>query len=177
MKKAMPRRPLLQGILATATAPLFIPARLLGREAPSNRIALGCIGTGGHGTDVNVSSFLYEDAARIAAVCDVFPSRRENARNMVNEKYGTTDCRSVADFRELVADPAIDAVVISTPDHWHVPMSLMALEAGKHVFCEKPTLTMAEGRELADAVKKHGAVFQTALEDRSLIHFHNAINQ
>jgi len=175
MNKSIQRRPLLQGILAAATAPMFIPSRLLGREAPSNQITLGCIGTGNHGTKVNLNSFLHEDAARIVAVCDVFKSRRENARTMVNERYGTPDCRSVADFRELIADPGIDAVAISTPDHWHVPMSLMALEAGKNVFCEKPTLTMVEGRELADAVKKHGAVFQAALEDRSLIHFHKMV--
>ena len=173
--KPMQRRPLMKGILAAAAAPMFIPARLLGKDAPSSRITLGCIGLGGHGVEVNVNSFLHEETARIVSVCDVFKSRRENVRTLVNEHYGTSDCRSVADFREIIADPAIDAVVISTPDHWHVPISLMALEAGKNVFCEKPTLTMGEGRELADAVKTHGAVFQAALEDRSLIHYHKMV--
>ncbi|HYF35357.1 MAG TPA: Gfo/Idh/MocA family oxidoreductase, partial [Prosthecobacter sp.] len=78
----------------------------------------------------------------------------------------------IADFRTLIARPDIDAVVISTPDHWHVPMAMMALAAGKHVFCEKPTLTIAEGRVLADAVAQQKVVFATGLEDRSLIHYH-----
>ena len=76
------------------------------------------------------------------------------------------------DFREMLAQDDIDAVVISTPDHWHVPIALLALEAGKDVFCEKPTLTIAEGRTLVETVKKHNAVFQTGIEDRTLIPYY-----
>ena len=63
-------------------------------------------------------------------------------------------------------------MVISTPDHWHVPISLMALEAGKDVFCEKPTLTIAEGRKLVETVDRHKAVFQVGIEDRSVIYYY-----
>lgn len=162
----------LAGILAAGVVPRMLSSRLLGADAPSKKITLGCIGVGKHGLGVNLNSFLQEDACRVIAVCDVFKSRRIRAQEVVNKHYGTGDCAEIADFRALIARSDIDAVVISTPDHWHVPMAVMALDAGKFVFCEKPTLTIAEGRALADAVAKRRAVFATGLEDRSLIHYH-----
>ncbi|MFA7003389.1 MAG: Gfo/Idh/MocA family oxidoreductase [Verrucomicrobiia bacterium] len=66
----------------------------------------------------------------------------------------------------------IDAICISTPDHWHVPISLMAIRAGKDVICEKPTLTIEEGQVLTNTVKRHGVIFQTSTEDRSLPVYH-----
>ena len=90
----------------------------------------------------------------------------------VDEKYGGKGCAEIADFRQVLSRPDIDAVVISTPDHWHVTMALMALEAGKRVFCEKPTLTIAEGRELAQAVAQKRLLFATGLEDRSVIQYY-----
>jgi len=162
----------LSGVLAASVAPQFIPSRLLSADAPSKQITLGCIGVGKHGLGVNLQSFLQEDDCRIIAVCDVFQSRRLHAREVVNKKYGNADCAEIADFRALLARADIDAVVISTPDHWHVTMALMALASGKQVFCEKPTLTIAEGRLLADTVAKQGKVFATGLEDRSLIKYH-----
>ena len=98
-----------------------------------------------------------------------------NAANIVNTFYGTEDCRIHQDFRHVIEDEAIDAVVISTPDHWHVPMSIMASKAGKEVFCEKPTYSIDEGKDLAREVEKHGAVFQAGIEDRSLIHYHKMV--
>ena len=161
--------------LAAAGFPTIIPASVLGKNAPSKRITLGCIGVGSHGVDVNLKNFLYLDDARIVSVCDVFRSRAHRARQMVNRKYGDQGCRAYQDFREIIADKSIDAVVISTPDHWHVPISLMALEAGKDVFSEKPTYTLEEGQLLVDAVKRHKAVFQAGLEDRSLMHYHKMV--
>ncbi len=159
---------------ALAGMPAIIPASVLGANAPSKRITLGCIGMGNQG-NANLSSFLNQDDARVVAVCDVFKSRSNNARKKVNDRYKTTGCKAVTDFREIIADKSIDAVVISTPDHWHVPMSLMAMEAGKDVFSEKPTLTIAEGRALIKEVNKRKAVFQIGLEDRSLSHYHKMI--
>ncbi len=159
-------------MLAAGAAPVFVPAILRGADAPSKKITLGCIGVGKHGLGVNLKSFLQEEDCRIIAVCDVFKSRRQHARDAVDKHYGTEGCAEMADFRALLARPDIDAVVISTPDHWHVTMSLMALAAGKLVFCEKPTLTIAEGRTLADEVANRHAVFATGLEDRSVIHYH-----
>jgi len=160
------------GLIAAAAPPQFLSSRLRGALAPSNRITLGFIGVGTHGFGVNLKSFLQEEDCQVRAVCDVFGPRRVRARATVDEHYGTKDCREIADFRELIARPDIDAVVISTPDHWHVTMALMALAAGKMVFCEKPTLTIAEGRELANAVAQRKAMFATGLEDRAVIYYH-----
>jgi myo-inositol 2-dehydrogenase/D-chiro-inositol 1-dehydrogenase len=144
--------------------------------APSKSITLGFIGTGSHGTRHNLRAFLREKDCRILAVCDVFKSRTERARLTVNNAYGNSDCQGYQDFRDLLARDDIDAVVISTPDHWHVPISLAALATGKHVFCEKPTLTIAEGRDLVNAVTTHKAIFQTGLEDRSVPQYHSLCN-
>ena len=170
----MQRRTVLKAMLAAGVAPMILPARVLGQQAPSKRITLGCIGVGSQGHS-NLQAFLNQDDAQVLAVCDVFADRREAARRKVNATYKAEGCASVEDFREIIARKDIDAVVLSTPDHWHVPMALLALEAGKDVFSEKPTHTIAEGRELRDAVKKRKAVFQMGIEDRSLAHFHKMI--
>ena len=155
--------------------PLLLTGRMRAAEravAASDRITLGFIGTGDHGINVNLKSFLEQDDAQVVAVCDVFATRRERARQLVDTRYGTTGCRAYADFRDLLAAPDIDAVVISTPDHWHVPISILAVQAGKDVMCEKPTYTISEGRALVDLVRKKQAVFQVGLEDRSVIQYH-----
>ncbi len=162
----------LAGVLAAGVAPQFIPARLLGAQAPSKKVTLGCIGVGAHGFGVNLKSFLQEDDCQVVAVCDVWGKRRTVARQEVDQKYGTKGCTEIADFRTLLERPDIDVVVISTPDHWHVTMALAALRAGKKVFCEKPTLTIAEGRELVDAFARQNAMFATGLEDRSVIQYY-----
>lgn len=169
------RRSFLQTMLIAGMAPLVLPSVLRGNNAPSKRVTLGFIGMGGQGTLANLQSFLGEPDCRVLSVCDVIRERRTKAQEMVNTTYGDSSCRAVEDFREIIADPAVDAVVISTPDHWHVPMSLMALAAGKHVFCEKPTYRIVEGRVLADAVARSGKVFQTGIEDRSVSHYHKMV--
>lgn len=155
--------------------PTIIPSSVLGENAPSKRITLGFIGMGSQGVHANLKTFLPMDDAQVVSVCDVYMERANKARLLVDQQYGNTDCKVFQDFRNIIADPSIDAVVISTPDHWHVPMSLMALNAGKDVFCEKPTLSIQEGRELADAFAKRDAVFQAGIEDRSQIHFHKMV--
>jgi predicted dehydrogenase len=160
------------GLSAAVAGPLILPARLFGAQAPSKQITVGFIGTGDHGIARNLETFLQQPDARAVAVCDVFRSRREEAKQRVDAAYGTNDCAMYGDFREILARPDIDAVMISTPDHWHALMSAMALRAGKDVICEKPTLTIAEGRYIADLVKKTGRIFQTSTEDRSLPVYH-----
>jgi predicted dehydrogenase len=169
--RRLPRRVFLRSGIASMLAAGLAP-RLASAPAPSSRITLGFIGVGAHGHGVNLLSFLQQDDCRVLAVCDVLAGRREQSKTAVNAHYGNSDCSAHRDFREVLARPDIDAVVISTPDHWHVSMSLLALAAGKHVFCEKPTLTIAEGRELADAVARSGRMFATGLEDRAVIHYH-----
>lgn len=169
------RRSFMKSLLAAGVAPVVLSSGLLKGNTPSEKLTLGFIGMGWQGIDLNLKSFLNEDDCRCLVVCDAYRGRAVAAKKLVDEHYGNQDCRAVQDFREILADPSIDAVVISTPDHWHTTMSLMALQAGKHVFCEKPTFTIAEGRVLADAVKKNGKTFQTGLEDRSLIHYHRMV--
>ncbi|MBT5692184.1 MAG: Gfo/Idh/MocA family oxidoreductase, partial [Opitutae bacterium] len=169
------RRNFLKQALATSTAigfPTIIPSSVLGKDAPSNKITVGFIGTGSHGIHRNLNMYLRQPDARILAVCDVFKSRRKKAKGMVDNHNKNKDCTTHNDFREILARKDIDTVMISTPDHWHTLMSLMALRAGKDVQCEKPTLTIAEGRLLADTVKARKAVFQTSTEDRSMRVYH-----
>ncbi|MGB6223517.1 Gfo/Idh/MocA family oxidoreductase [Haloferula sp.] len=165
------RRKVLGGLAATA-APLIIPSRLLGKNAPSNKITLGFIGMGLQGTGRNLTSFKNQSDAVTLAVCDVRMSSALKAKQIVDQHHGNSDCLACQDFRELIARDDIDAIVISTPDHWHVPLSMAALQAGKDVFCEKPSLTITEGRKLVDEVAARKAVFQWGIEDRSLIKYH-----
>jgi len=173
MRQQLNRRSFLRGAMAAGTvvaAPTILPARLLGQDgqvAPSEQITVGFIGTGGHGIDRNLRMYLGQPDARVLAVCDVDRNNMARAKAMVDAKYGNTDCATTGDFREVLARPDIDAVMISTPDHWHVLMSVMAVKAGKDVQCEKPTLTIDEGKILVRTVRRYGKVFQTSTEDRA----------
>ncbi len=169
MSISVTRRGLLGGV-----APLFVPATLFGKNSPSNRVAVGMIGVGRQTVYVNLKQFLSMPDVRVAAVCDVDAWRLENARKQV-EAGGHKGCAAYTDFRELLADKSIDAVMVSTPDHWHVPMSIEAMKAGKDVSCEKPiTRSIGEGRQLADTAKKLKRVFRTDSEFRSIKTFHAA---
>ena len=130
------------------------------------------IGTGNHGIHRNLNMFLRQQDAKVVAVCDVFKSRMLKAQSITNDYYKTNSCSIHSDFREILDRKDIDAVMISTPDHWHALMSSMAIRRGKDVICEKPTLTVAEGRYISDLVKKTGKIFQTSTEDRSLFIYH-----
>jgi myo-inositol 2-dehydrogenase/D-chiro-inositol 1-dehydrogenase len=175
-KNAIERREFLKSaVAAVSMSSLAVPiAPAYGDPvpAPSNKVTLGCIGLGTHGMGWNLTAFLGLPEARVLAVCDVFRDRREMARDKVNAAYGNHDCAVYADFREILDRKDIDAVVISTPDHWHVLMSVMAAKAGKHVFCEKPTLTVKEGQILIDVIKRSGVVYQGGIEDRSVEQYH-----
>jgi predicted dehydrogenase len=144
-----------------------------GRPAASERITVGFIGVGSHGIGRNLQMFLQQADAQPVALCDVDGKNIQQALRVVRQRFGENyTCQTTRDWREVIARPDIDAVMISTPDHWHVPMSVAAIRAGQDVICEKPTLTVADGRLLADTVKTHGAVFQLSTEDRSLAVYH-----
>lgn len=169
------RRQALKRIGAAAAVPLVVPSTLFGADAPSNRIVVGMIGMGRQAKYANLGPFLESAHTRVAAVCDVDAWRLDNAKADVDKHYGNTDCAAYRDWRELLARTDIDAVMISTPDHWHVPIALAAVRAGKHVNCEKPlTLSVAEGRILADAARERGVVFRTDTECRSNGHMRHA---
>ncbi len=162
--------------------PAIIPASARGADgnvAPSNRIALGFVGTGDHGVHMNLMNFLPQPDAQVVALCDVDAARVSAAKGVVEDHYATNTsqgtfkgCSTTSDWREIVKRDDVDAVVVSTPDHWHVLPSIAAATAGKDVFCEKPlTLTVREGRVLSDTVERYGRVFQTASENRSKWNF------
>src|SRR5205085_5968365 len=152
--------------------PQLIPARLLGADAPSKKITIGFIGVGDHGTGWNLSRYLELSAAKVLMVCDVDGYRMRKAKAIVDTKYDNEDCAMTKDFREVLSRKDIDAVMISTPDHWHTLISVLAARTGKDVQCEKPTLTIAEGKILIETMRKHKRVFQTSTEDRSLPMYH-----
>jgi predicted dehydrogenase len=176
MKQTTTRRRFLQSSVgATLAAPYIVPATVLGQDAavpPSEKITVGFIGTGGHGIHWNLRFYKQQADAQIVAVCDVDANNMARAKQQVDEHNGNTDCATTKDFREILERPDIDAVMISTPDHWHVLMSVLAIRAGKDVQCEKPTLTIDEGKILVREVRKHNKVFQTSTEDRSLEVYH-----
>jgi predicted dehydrogenase len=159
-----------------AAVPYAIPSTALGAGdavPPSGRVTLGFIGLGGEGHGHNLNAFLQEKDAQPVALCDVDQQKIASALQTARKRFGPKfTCQTTQDWREVVARRDVDAVMISTPDHWHVPISLAAIRSGKDVICEKPTLTIAEGRVLADTVKRYGAVFQVSTEDRSVPVYH-----
>ncbi len=159
------------GFAGAVGFPYLVRSSALGKAgtvAASERITIGFIGVGGHGRAVNLKNFLGNADSQAVAVCDVETSHMNIARDMVNKKYGNKDCATYKDFRKIIERDDIDAVMISTPDHWHVPISIMAAKAGKDIECEKPTLTVEEGRILCETVKRYNRVFQWSTEDRSV---------
>lgn len=173
------RRQFLKSSTAAACAalcgPVVLPAGVFGADAPSNRITIGMIGMGRQAYYSNVKSFLNASDVQVVAVCDVDSWRLGNARKAVEEHYGKErpsgryrSCSVYRDFRELLDRADIDAVMVSTPDHWHVPVAIAAAKAGKDICCEKPlTLNIAQGRALSDTVRRYNRVFRTDSEFRS----------
>lgn len=160
---------------AILAAPTIVPASVFGADgavAPSNRITVGFIGTGDHGTSWNLRRYLTLPESQVRVVCDVAGDRMRHAKEIVDEQYRNKDCAMTRDFREVLARKDIDAVMISTPDHWHTLISVLAVRAGKDVQCEKPTLTIDEGKVLIREVRQHNRVFQTSTEDRSVPVYH-----
>lgn len=133
---------------------------------PSERIRLGFIGVGNQGTN-NLKAFLGKKNAVVTAVCDVDKERVGKAKELVESKY-KSNCASFSDFRSLLDSKDIDAVVITTPDHWHALPTIHACQAGKDVYCEKPlTLFINEGKAMLAAARKHERIVQTGSQQRS----------
>jgi predicted dehydrogenase len=165
------RRQALKIAAGAAAVPAFIPARLLGAEAPSKQIVMGCIGVGWMG-EGNLGAFLDQRDCRVVAIADVDDSHLKNAVNKVNQKYHNKDCNGYKDFRELLARKDIDAVCISTPDHWHAIPAIEAARAKKDIYCEKPlSHTFAEGVAMVEAVHKNQRIWQTGSWQRSVANF------
>ena len=158
--------------------PWIVPSTVWGAQgsaAPSERITAGLIGHGCMGRG-HLHRLAGDSEIQVLAVCDVDEVRRDEARQRVETAYAARrpagtyrGCDSYNDYRDLLARPDIDAVVIVTPDHWHATQSIHAMEAGKDVYCEKPiSLTVREGRRLVETAQRYSRIFQTGTQYRSI---------
>jgi len=171
---------------AALAVPTFIPASALGRGgaiAPSERITMGFIGVGTQGSShlLGVGGWTYmaggytaRKDVQVLATCDIRRERRESTCQKVNEHYrkvygeNFAPCKPYNDFRDVLDRPDIDAVLIATPAHWHVNMAVMAAEAGKDMYCEKPSaVTIVESQQMLAAVNRYGRVYQAGTQQRS----------
>jgi predicted dehydrogenase len=108
------------------------------------------------------------DGVQILAVCDVFDDRRQTAKGLADEHYGNKDCKTYNDFRDVLSRKDIDAVCITTQDHWHALIAVAAADAGKDMYCQKPLgMTLQECQAICEAVRRNKCVFQTGTQQRS----------
>ena len=171
---------------AALAAPAFIPASALGRGGampPSERVTMGFIGVGGQGTGhllggawtYLTGGYAARKDVQVLAVCDINRDHRESATRRVNQNYAQTlgqgnykSCEGYVDFRQVLDRADIDAVLIATPAHWHAVMAVMAAQAGKDIYCEKPTsVTVKESQAVLSAVRRYGRVYQGGTQQRS----------
>jgi len=158
--------------------PTIVPSSVFGVEAPSNLVNIAGIGVGGRGGGNVWGNFANNNpGVRVVAVCDCFRSRREGLAKKINDNYGSNVCRPMADFREVLARDDVDGVVVSTQDHWHVPIAYYAAVAKKDMYVEKPLgVAMAWAWKLRDVVKKNKVIFQYGTQQRSGDGFFRAVN-
>jgi predicted dehydrogenase len=163
---------------AAMAFPTVIPSSVLGRQgdipAPSDRIALGVVGCGNQG-GLDTRSFLGQKQCQVVATCDVDKKHLAGVSGIINTHYGNQDCKTYHDFRELMARPDIDAVLLAVPDHWH---ELVAVEAARHkkdIYGEKPLgRTIAEQQAMVKAVQENGRIWQMGSWQRSEANFRKA---
>jgi myo-inositol 2-dehydrogenase / D-chiro-inositol 1-dehydrogenase len=179
MKKPNPSRRnfLKTSAIAAAGAfaiPTIVPSSVFGANAPSNRINIGAIGVGRISRIHDMPEVLKYEHARIMAVSDVDSRRMMDGKKLVNDFYAEKTgkayegVRTYENYLEMLENKDIDAVIISTPDHWHAKQTIDAVEAGKDVYCQKPaSLTIEEGRKMSNAVHRTGRIFQIGSQQRS----------
>ncbi|MDR2463720.1 MAG: Gfo/Idh/MocA family oxidoreductase [Verrucomicrobiales bacterium] len=177
----MKRRTFLR-LAGAAAAPFIIPSRVLGRNAPSSRLNVGFIGAGGI-SGGHRDFVLQQDNLQITWICDVDANHRNAALKQAADKYAGRDgassyngVKSTDDLREVIADRDVDIIWNCTPDHWHALSAVLAAQAGKHVYTEKPLArTVSEGRAMVSAVRRAGVVCQVGCQQRSSWEFQRAI--
>ena len=187
-RKKMGRRRFLatagKGVVASSVVagfPAIVPASVFGAASPSNRINVGAIGTGRISRGHDLPGIWPHDIARVMAACDLDSKRVEEAKTLINDYYAKKSGKpydgvtGYTNYHDLLASKDVDAVVISTPDHWHCIIAIDAVEAGKDVYLQKPaSLTIAEGRALVSAVQRSGRIFQIGSQQRSTVQFRYA---
>lgn len=151
-----------------AVGPLIVPSRLFGQNAPSQQVRLAAIGCGSRARGNVLNDFVRDlPDARVVVACDCYEQKREQFAAKLNELYGQKVCAPVADFRAVLARPDIDGVIISTQDHWHVPLAYAAALAGKDAYVEKPlSLALTWSQKLRQVVAEKKTVFQYGTQQR-----------
>lgn len=179
---ALSRRNFLKVAGATAVLPaipaIAEPAAAVGQSAAStsanSKINLGVIGMGWQGPG-NTKNFLASDDCQVVAACDIDKNHLAAAAKMINDYYGTEDCKTYHDYRELIANPEIDAVMIAVPDHWHALVATEAARNKKDIYCEKPLgKTIAEQQAMVHAVEDNKIIWQMGSWQRSQAPFQKA---
>jgi len=177
----MKRRDFLKAAGVSLLTPAVLPRRLFSQTPPSGTMLLGIIGTGRQG-QVDMQELIYrglETGARLAAVCDIDSHRLDNAQWLAEKIYsaelGKGNYKGIdayRDFRELLARPDIDGVLIVSPDFWHAIHGIAAAKARKDIYLEKPlTYSIAEGRKLVEAVRRNERILQVGSQQRSSVYF------
>ncbi|PIA82102.1 oxidoreductase [Gaetbulibacter sp. 4G1] len=167
------------GGAATLLAPTILPSNVFGQTIANRKVNVGQIGCGRIARDHDMPGVMQYDNARMVAVCDVDSNRAKDAKVLVQKYYAkktgsdkTVNVKVYEDYKDLLMNPEIDAVVISTPDHWHSQPAIEAALAGKDVYLQKPTsLTLEEGRILVDIIKKKGTILQVGTQQRAMPQF------
>jgi predicted dehydrogenase len=159
------RRRFLAVASSAMAGPMFMSASARGAN---DRINIGVIGAGKQGEyHARYLARFFEDV-RVVAVCDCYDTWRDTAVMLVNSDTGQEVCTGYRDFRQMLARPDLDAVLIATPDHWHAILAIAAARAGKDIYCEKPlSLTIAEAQAMVTATRRYDVVFQTGSQQRS----------
>lgn len=175
--KKVGRRQFLKAAGAAIVLPTILPGCVMGRGGktpPSGKITMGVIGWGMQGPS-NTKSFLVEEDCHVVAACDLDKNHLQQAVDTINDQYQNKDCAAYHDYREMLARPDLDAVMIAIPDHWH---ALAATEAARHkldIYGEKPLArTIAEQQAIVHAVEKNNVIWQTGSWQRSQPPFHKA---
>jgi predicted dehydrogenase len=175
--RTLNRRHFLKVAGAAVVLPTLLPGSVLGRDgktAPSNKITLGAIGWGMQGPG-DTQAFLAEEDCQVVAACDLDKNHLQSAVDTINGHYQNKDCTAYHDYRELLARPDLDAVMIAIPDHWHALVATEAARRKVDVYGEKPLArTIAEQQAIVHAVEKNGIIWQTGSWQRSQPPFHKA---
>jgi predicted dehydrogenase len=172
------RRNFLKAAGSAAILPSILPARAAqsseSKTPANNRINLGVIGMGWQGPG-NTKAFLASDDCQVVAACDIDNDHLQAAVKMINDSYGTEDCKGYHDYRELLAREDIDAVMIAVPDHWHEIVATEAARRKKDIYSEKPLAhTVAEQQSIVRAVEANNIIWQMGSWQRSVPNFHKA---
>jgi myo-inositol 2-dehydrogenase / D-chiro-inositol 1-dehydrogenase len=158
--------------------PTVVPSSVLGPSALGDKINIGQIGCGRIARSHDMAETLIHDMARIVAVSDLDKNRMAAGKKLVEDYYskktgrsGYVDVKMYEDYKDMLADPDIDAVIISTPDHWHTQPAIEAALKGKDIYMQKPnSLTISEGRLLSDIINRQGVILQVGTQVRSAQH-------